>query len=220
MIMTTDVIRSLAAAVLFHSVASLLGQGNEAGTFHVGLGFGVGGHATQFENTLTLLGVSQTSSDDGAAITYAVPIQVQVGVARPISLGIYVEPGAYLDSSATRSNGFMIAGLGLRAYIVNKERFFWMGLLDGGLNNLVIKDRDGSNNEVRDTYLGGHFRVGTGIAFYFGDRVGLQFAARYARYNLPLRSRELNGEEFDLSVYDARLTTSGLQFDMGLALKF
>ena len=68
--------------------------------------------------------VNQTETDGAATVT--VPIEFGVGLSKAISLGLYLEPGRYLDSSATESNGMVMLGLQPRFYLVNRDAFAWL----------------------------------------------------------------------------------------------
>jgi hypothetical protein len=138
---------------------------------------------------------------------------------QPLSLGLYLQPGSYLDSSATRSNSFFIGGLAPRFYAINNDRFnLWVGL-EAGLATLVIKDSQtnaqGDEDDVQYTFSGGHFRLATGINKYFGKTFGLQAALKYASYKLPLRDLEP-----DVNFFDSRLKVSGVELYIGAVFKF
>ena len=196
-------------------------QVNDKGTFHMALGISGGGHGTQYIQTLTIPGISlpiRTEANDGAA-TFLVPIDVQYGLAKPVSLGLFVEPGSYLDSSATRSNSLVIYGFQPRAYIINPDRFTWMGSLQIGSASLKIDDNDQGVSELA-TYKGPFFGLSSGVGFYFGEHFGLQLHARYMSTAFTLKEFEQNGTSVDLSNFEAELNTTGFALQASLALRF
>lgn len=202
--------KSILLITALASNAVLVAQSNQGGVVQLGLSLTGGAYSTEYEQTFFGLTVKET---DGAA-SFSVPLEVNVGIMEPLSIGIYLQPGFYLDSSAERSNSFFIAGLTPRFYAVNKDRFnYWLGL-EFGLSSLIIKENEGETNEIQYTFAGGHFRLATGINAYLTDRFGLQAGLKYAAYSMPLRDLEP-----DLPYYDATLKVSGIEFWLGLALR-
>ncbi|MFZ1687628.1 MAG: hypothetical protein WAU70_09415 [Flavobacteriales bacterium] len=195
-------------------------QSNEGGTFHIGLGWSLGIHSTHYEQQYTIAGYTTNNDDDGAAITRSFLIDLQIGVAKPMSIGIYVEPGNYLDSSATRKNRFIIAGIAPRIYIINKDRFNWMAGPEVGVSALQIEDAEYFGKTYTDSYLGIHVRIATGVAFYFGDHFGIQTQVKYAIHSMPWRDRDPESTLLDDANFDATLSTSGVQFQLGATVKF
>lgn len=196
---------------------SLNAQSHEQGTWQFCLGASLGVHATHFEwkYSFDLLGVPISVSDeedDGAATT-TFPFEVHYGLADRFSLGLYVEPGRYLDSADNNPNRIILVGLSPRYYIINNDRFNWTAMLDLGAGGLEISDKE---ETITDSYAGGHLRIGSGVSFYFGEHFGLQLFGKYAAYNLKWRDREPD----DLPEnYEAKLTTSGFHFGAGLTFK-
>jgi hypothetical protein len=194
-------------------------QVNDKGTIHASIGIALGAHATEYEQTFRVFGVPFTSKEKDGAATVTVPIELGVGITKGFSLGLYLEPGAYLDSSATESNAIASFGLQPRFYLVNKDRFAWVASLQLGLTSLRI-DRNEPGVQSSARYAGGQFGLGTGAIFQFSDLVGLQVFLRYMGNNLPLRDYELNGQSLSLNDFDATLRTSGVLLQTSLAFRF
>lgn len=218
--MSMNRILSLAIVVLPFCAAA---QINEKGTFHLGLGVSLGAHATQYiqNTTINIFGVpitTRTEENDGAT-TVLFPIDIQYGIAKPVSLGLFVEPGSYLDSSNTRSNGLVLFGFQPRAYIINHDRFTWMASLQIGSAGLRIKDMEnGQNTEA--LYKGPFFGLSSGVGFYFGEHIGLQLHARYMSNTFELKEYEQNGTSIDISAIEAELNTTGFALQASLAMRF
>jgi len=211
--------RLLLIVLLAAVVPAIRAQFNRKGTFQLALGLSAGAHRTEYVSTSTVLGIPvRTQTNDGAA-TVLVPIEVQYGVARPLSLGLFVEPGSYLDSSATRSNGLVLFGFQPRGYLVNHDRFAWFASLQIGSGSLRIDDTDGGVKEEA-TYIGPFFGLGSGVAFLFGDHFGLQGHLRYMGSSLQLKEYSRNGAGVDLSSLDAELTTTGIALQASLMFRF
>ncbi len=194
-------------------------QVNDKGTFHAGVGLNLGVHATQYEQTLRVLGVAFTEKETDGAATVTVPLRFHYGFARIFSLGLFVEPGSYLDSSATRSNGLTLVGVEPRFYLVNNDRFAWMAGLQFGGAALRIDDTDDLGT-FDSRYAGSVFGLSTGLGMYFNDMFGLHLDLRYVATNMPLREFTRNGVGVDLNDFEANLRTSGVTLGAALMFKF
>jgi hypothetical protein len=200
-------------------------QVNQKGTWHLAIGASLGAHRTQYISTSTVsipvLGGTyevRTEENDGAA-TVLFPIDVQYGLARPVSIGLFVEPGSYLDSNYTRSNSLVLYGFQPRAYIINHDRFCWSASLQIGSGALRITDNEaGVEEEAR--YAGPVFGLGSGVGFYFGEHLGLRTDLRDLGSALRIKEYRENGQAIDLSAFDAELNTTGFTLQVALALRF
>jgi hypothetical protein len=199
--------------------ALMRAQINAPGRVHLAVGLSAAGHGTEYTVKTTILGIpiQRTTSDGAATVTF--PIEVGVGVAKVASLGIFIEPGSYLDSSATESNGLASIGFQPRFYVVNKDRFAFMASLRLGASALQI-DRNEPNERSQARYQGGHFGLGTGVAFHFSDLFGLQLHLNYLANEFELREYTANGTAIALDNYKAELSTRGLALQASLALRF
>ena len=83
-------------------------QFNQKGTVHLSIGIAGGAHNTQTKQTLHIFGVDLSKTTDSHAATVTFPIQVGVGLADFFSMGAFLEPGSYLDSSVTHSNSIVL----------------------------------------------------------------------------------------------------------------
>lgn len=210
---------SLATLLVLFITGPIVAQVNKAGTIHLGVGLAAGAHATEYRETVSILGVSFTNKSTDGAATVTLPLEFGIGLAKPVSLGIYVEPGSYLDSSATESNGLAMLGLQPRLYLVNGDRFAWLASLRFGGSALVI-DRSEEGTATTARYRGGHLGIGTGIAAYFGDHIGLQVHLNYLANNFTLKEYDINGANVPLDNFDAELLTRGIALQASLAFKF
>ena len=210
---------TLVALLLSSFIGPVVALVNKAGTIHLGVGLAAGAHATEYRETFRVLGLSFTNTSTDGAATVTLPLEFSVGLAKFVSLGIYLEPGSYLDSSATESNGLAMVGLQPRFYLVNGDRFAWLASLRFGGSALVIdRSEEGTNTTAR--YSGGHLGIGTGIAAYFGDHIGLQVHLNYLANNFALKEYEVNGANIPLDDFDAELLTRGIALQASLAFKF
>jgi len=210
--------RALATALIMFPLVALA-QVNDKGTFHFALGVSAGGHGTQYLQKVRVAGIPFEVEDQDGAATVLFPIDVQYGIAKPVSLGLFVEPGSYLDSSATRSNSLVIFGFQPRAYIINRDRFTWMGSLQIGSAGLTIEDSELGISQVAK-YGGPFFGLSSGVGFHFGEHIGLQLHLRYMSTAFKLNDLEQNGASQDLTNFEATLNTTGFALQASLAAKF
>lgn len=194
-------------------------QFNDKGTIHLSVGGAFGGHATEYTSTVTLAGFTNTTRSSDNAATHTFPIQFQYGLTSFFSLGIYAEPGTYLDSNATRSNGVFLGGLEPRFYIVNKDHFAWMASLQLGTIALGIDDSEnGVGSEAR--FWGQHFGLSSGVAIRLSDLVNLQLSSRWLGTRMDLTSLSVNGTAIGSENYTAELTTRGVFVQVSIGFRF
>lgn len=203
--------------LLFSS--SLVAQYNDKGTVHLAIGGAVSAYATEYDQTITILGFPIRTTSDGGAATTTLPIEFHYGFARIFSLGLYVEPGRYIDSVDTKENSIMLIGLQPRFYLINKDRFAWMAGLQLGTTRLTIDDVAAAGSP-RSEFRGGHFGLSTGVGFLFSDLIGIQVHLRYLANTLPLTDYELNGSAVSLDLVEAELRARGVGLQASLNFRF
>ncbi len=213
----------LLTAVL--AAAATNAQFNDAGRFHASIGGAIGFHATKYYQKYTFnffgnpVNVDTTTTD--AAVTFTLPIELDYGVAKFMSLGLYIEPGSYVDSSATESNSVALMGIQPKFYLLNKDRIAILTSLQLGAAALhFVRDENGTVNDSDSRYLGFQWGLGAGMAVGFGDHVGLRFMTRYVNTSMPLRAAEVNGSSVDLDKYEAKLSTGGVLIQLSLCFRF
>lgn len=194
-------------------------QVNAKGVVQVGLGVGLGAHATHFNSEVRFGNLAMKHSDDDGAVTVTFPIEVQYGMADRFSLGICLEPGRYLDSAGTHPNALFLLALSPRFYAVNKDHFAVLFDLDLGLNYLQIESTS-LVAKVKDRYQGGFFRPGCALQWYFGETVGLNVGLYYTAHTFKWKDRDPDDPILDAANYSATLKTSGVLFQAGLQAKF
>jgi hypothetical protein len=189
-------------------------QVNDKGTFHAAVGIAGGAHATTYEQHFL---ITTTTEDGAATVTY--PIELGFGLARVFSLGLLLEPGTYLDSLATESNRLLTLAIQPRFYLVNHDRFAWMASLQLGTSALRYQVEEGAIR-YSSNYRGGHFGLSTGLGMYFGERVGIDLHLRYMATSMDIKDHEVNGQQVDLALWSANLSTRGVAVQASLAFKF
>ncbi len=204
------------AALLLSTLLSA--QYNEKGSVHLSIGGNLGAHATEYDQTVTILGVPVRQTSTGAAVTATLPIEVQFGIAPRFSLGLYGEFGRYVDSVETKKNSTAMMGLSPRFYLVNGEHFAWMLGLHLGATALHIDDVNGLGSP-KSKFSGSHFGISTGVGFLFGETVGLQLQLRYLAHQLPLREYELFDRVLNSKLYDADLKVRGIGVQLALHIR-
>lgn len=194
-------------------------QVNGKGVVQLGFGLDLGVHTTHYEGTFHYLGLSYTDGNDDNAATVTFPIEAQYGLSDRFSLGLYLEPGQYVDSAGTHPNHIFLFGISPRYYLVNKDRFALYIHADVGGSTLRITDVEDGNKLYDDTYSGWHFRPGAEVQWYFGNTFGIHLGVDYAANWFNWRSRSPDDPVLDLFGYSAKLNTSGVQFRLGLQVK-
>lgn len=210
----------LISIALAGSLMPALAQVNGKGVVQVGIGAGVGAHATHFNSELGYGSLALKHSNDDGAVTVTYPIEVQYGLADRFSLGVRVEPGRYLDSAGTHPNALFLVALSPRFYAVNKDRFALLFHLDLGLNYLRIADVQSGLQRFDDRYAGSYLRPGFALQWYFGEVVGLNFGLNYTAHTFKWQSRSPSDPVLSIVDYSATLKTSGVLFQLGLQAKF
>lgn len=195
-----------------------IGQEMVKGRVHLGVGMDLGAHATQYQQTVRLLGIPFGADNSGSAATVLFPIRVQYGLTRHWSSGLYFSAGSYIDSSATRTNGIALIGLCQDFHIVEGERFSWTASVSFGGTRLVIEDKD-ALGAFQSRFGGPHVGVGTGVRLFFTRNVGLRMDLGYFGSALTLNEHQRNGRAVDPNLFDASLNTSGITLHAGLALR-
>lgn len=208
---------AVAAALVLLPMA-VHAQCNQPGAVHISAGANLGIHATRYQETTP----QYSNSDRDGAISYGFPLKVHVGVVKPLSIGVYGEFGGYVDTAGTRSNRTGVIGIEPRFYPVNTDYFNLRLFMQGGYSMLRIEDRYQFAQVGVARYAGPHFAFGTGLGFYAKKVFGMYFDLKYVRHWLPLRSFEANGQEvdFDAFNYEAKLTTGGIQLELGFNVRF
>lgn len=210
----------LLSASLIALATAASGQFNTKGRFHGAIGVGAGGHSTELDQKFKILGVTVANSETGSAGTTSLPIEVGVGLGKPISLGLGIELGRYVpDTNQTnQTNAWAVVALQPRFFIINKDRFAWSAMLQIGGAALRIKD-DTRNAEVDERYSGTAFGLGSGLHFGLSDKVGIDLQLRYLATRMELRAREFNGRS-TMDFYNATLSTGGFIGQLALSFRF
>lgn len=194
-------------------------QVNGPGKFQIGIAGSFGGHATHFENSITVAGFRFASSHDDGAATFSVPFDLQVGVSRRISLGLCLEPGSYVDSAGSHPNRFLIVSVSPRFYIINNDHFALFANADLGMSALRIGEVVSGLKQYDDTYAGGHFRLGAQAQWYFGSTFGINAGLKFVAHSLMWRDRDPEDPLLNSAAYEAELRTTGVQFQIGMQVK-
>lgn len=194
------------------------GQELVKGRVHLGLGMEFGAHATQYRQTVRFIGIPFTADNTSSAATVLFPLRAQYGITRHWSSGLYVSPGSYIDSSATRTNGIALIGLCQDFHLVEGERFSWTASFSFGGTRLVIEDKD-ALGAFQSRFGGPHVGIGTGVRLFFTRHVGLRVELGYLGSSLTLKEHQRNGRVVDANLFDASLNTSGITLQAGLALR-
>ncbi len=194
-------------------------QFHQKGSVHASIGAAFGVHSTTSTFTFHVLGLNVSKTHNDGAATFTWPVQVGYGLSDAFGLGIFLEPGNYVDSNLTRTNGVFLYGIEPRFYAVNKERFAWMLDLQLGGSALRITDNGGGRTK-ESQYKGSAFGLGTGLFFGLSNRVDLQLHLRYVATKMPLRHYSENGKSISTKDFSGELRTSGVAAQLGVGFRF
>lgn len=227
--------KSIHLAIAAFLCVATQAQYNQKGTIHLALGTAFGAHGTEYSwtatQTVNFFGTNFTFTDSGTdtdgAATVTIPIEMDFGVTNRFSMGFFLEPGFYLDSSNTESNSMVLVGLQPRFYLINGDRFALLAGAQLGASGLKI-ERSESNTvlgvttttESSASYAGSGLGLGTAAVFQFGDLINLQAHLRYVATNMKLRDYTVNGDDIDDDAYEATLRTRGMAFQLSLGFRF
>lgn len=146
------------------------------------------------------------------ASTVTWPVEVGVGVSSLMSLGLYGEFGRFRDTSAFTANRFSVIGVQPRFHVVNEDWFVWMVSARVGWSQLQV-DRQVAQVIIQERYQGLQASLGTGVAFYVIDEVGLQVHCHLQSNRMALRELSVDGliQKIDTSSDVQRLWGAAVQ---------
>jgi hypothetical protein len=196
-------------------------QSHTFGTFSFNFDYDIGGHAVEFEQTYDDGTNSITANKDtSGAVTSLFRFDGHFNVLRFLSVGLHMRNGSYIEdpeNTQNKGNKVSVVGLGLRGYLVNKDKVAWYAETTFGGSNLTM------NKELtfiitipyQYKFRGSHFGVGTGLNWYFANNLGMNFEFGYTTQKYTMTDYTLNGEKQDLTNWDNRLTSAGVHFNLG-----
>lgn len=206
-------IRSIVlVATCVPTVMVLHAQGNAPGRLHVG--FGPATSLLRVESTQMRLfeEAALVRKQKYLASTVTWPVEVGVGVSSLMSLGLYGEFGRFRDTSAFTANRFSVIGVQPRFHVVNEDWFVWMVSARVGWSQLQV-DRQVAQVIIQERYQGLQASLGTGVAFYVIDEVGLQVHCHLQSNRMALRELSVDGliQKIDTSSDVQRLWGAAVQ---------
>ncbi|MBK7298387.1 MAG: outer membrane beta-barrel protein [Flavobacteriales bacterium] len=224
-------------------------QSNKRGTVHISLSGSAGFFSTKFDQEFINSGVliKKRSTTDGT-VARTIPLDFQFAITNLLSVGLYFEyggfndlnygsyidfasdtlisnsnqvSGRFIDTLASNSNKLYALGLSPRFYIMNKYRFNWMVGPEFGITVLKFTDVavGFDNKKFADVHAGLHFRLATGVSYYFGKHFGLQAQVRYGMLGVKWRDRDPENTIFDSLDYASKFSASGVQVGLGITVR-
>lgn len=193
-------------------------QAHQKGDIYLSAGVSLGAYATTWEAELVVFNIpfKVTDSDGAASVTY--PINFQYGITERFSLGAYIEPGQYLDSTDSETNSIVAFGISPRFHVVNGGKVNWFVNADLGATVLTWKTSE-TGDLITKGYNAFHWRLGTGMNWFFSNSVGLFVSGTFGSHNFTLNRWEQGGQDQTPANYTEKLKAAGGQFNIGLALR-
>jgi hypothetical protein len=194
--------------------------------FQIRAGFGFAAYATTNEVIFTAFNPDLVFQDEDGTGTLHMPLEIRYELSRRFNAGLDMKFGSYLydpDSAEGKSNSFFVIGIGLEYNFISSDNFRWYGGLGFNTATLELKeslDYFGTPVERTYRYAGGGFKLNSGVLWFFTGTLGLNANLGYDSHNFELKEGEDNGQAWDLSQVDATLDVGGVDFTLGLAVRF
>lgn len=186
-----------------------------------GGGFAVYGTRSTFNYTFA--GLKFTSTEEDAAATLHVPIDVRYAFNKRFNAGLDLKFGSYLyepDSAEGKSNGFAVIALTAEYSLIAREKFRWY--VSFGLNTARLRLRETNTFTQVMTeadYGGGGYRLATGALVFFSRRLGLNVHLGLDSHNFKLDTFRIDGQAQNLNGFTGTLETGGLDGGIGLVVR-
>ena len=198
-------------------------QRNKEFQIRLGLGGAVYGTTTEF--TTRIGAFSYTAKDDDGAVTFHLPLELRYELSERFNLGLDFKLGSYLydpDSAEGKANIFFSAGIGAEYTFISAETFRLYGGVGFNSTALALEEDAvvlGIPVTTRAVYRGGGAKINCGVMWFFGGPFGLNANLGLDTHNFTLKSFEQNGQEWDLSNFDGKLTVKGVDVALGLVVR-
>jgi hypothetical protein len=191
-------------------------QSHTKGTLSFNANFDGGVHGTvaevYFQNTLV-------DQDTSAAATTLFRVDAQYNFLKWLSGGIFLRTGKYLedpDNAEEAGNKVLDFSLGLRAYMVNKDKFSLYFGIYYGTSALEI-NRIYTSTPVQYKWKGNNLSSDIGFNWYFVRNIGLNFSLGYSGHNFDLKEYYINNAAQNLTDWKHTFDTKGGHINLGIA---
>lgn len=168
-------------------------------------------------------GVKFTSTEEDAAATLHIPIEVRYAFSKRFNAGLDLKFGSYLyepDSAEGKSNGFAVIALTAEYSLIAREQFRWYVSLGLNTARLRLRETNTLTQVVTEAdYGGGGYRLATGTLVFFSSRLGLNVHLGMDSHNFKLDAFRIDGQAQNLNGFTGTLETGGLDGGIGLVVR-
>lgn len=192
-------------------------QSHSKGTLSFNASFDAGVHGTiaetRYQNTVV-------GQDTSGAATTMFRMDVQYNFIPRLSAGIFLRTGKYIedpDNAEAAGNSVTDFSFGLRAYLVNKDKFAMYFGLYYGMSGLEINRIYGIVPE-QHVWKGSNLSADLGFNWYFAKNIGLNFSLGYSGHNFDLKEYYINNVSQNLTDWKHTFDTKGVHFNLGIAV--
>jgi hypothetical protein len=206
--------------LIFFSKSEIFSQSHSKNTLSFDLNFDGGAHATFSEQYYNNVLIDQ---DTSGAVTTMFRFDAHYNILKPLSVGLFFRSGKYIeDAENTEATGNKVTdfSIGLRGYMVNKEKFALYAGLYFGTGNLEINRIYFSTIPFRYLWKGGNYSFDLGFNWYFAKIAGLNFSLGYSGHKFDLKEYYINGTLQDLSNSSHTFDTQGAHINLGVVFRF
>ncbi|MBN8703552.1 MAG: hypothetical protein J0M08_10835 [Bacteroidetes bacterium] len=213
--------------VLALTFSAINAQSNKLGTVSGNIGANAGINAAQ----LGKAGISSYTLSDASIFTSNFPIELNLGIAKPLSIGANYTPSNWsiIGESGNVSGKFAALGANINLYIINRNRFNMQLSLTPSY--LLFKPIDFSfnqnSNTIKANLSGVDYKARLLFNIYFTNHFGMYFNIGYntykisiSDYNLLLQDPNLEQELKDLISENFKSSLPGFQGGAGIVFKF
>lgn len=168
-------------------------------------------------------GVRFTSTEEDAAATLHLPIEVRYAFNKRFNAGLDLKFGSYLyepDSAEGKSNGFAVIGLTAEYSLIAREQFRWYVSIGLNTARLQLRETNTLTQVISEAdYGGGGYRLATGTLVFFTSRLGLNVHLGLDSHNFKLDTFRIDGQAQNLNGFTGTLETGGLDGGIGLVVR-
>ena len=209
--------------VILFAVMPLAMKAERKSELQIRAGGGFAVYGTRSTTSYAFPGFTNTTTDEGAAATLHIPLDVRYAFSPRFNIGLDLKFGSYLydpDSAEGKSNGFSVIGIAAEYSLIARENVRWyLGL---GLNSAGLETRE---TDLRTqltsiaTYRGGGWKLSTGAILFFSNHLGVHFQLGLDSHDFTLQQFKLDNQSFNLENFNGRLETVGLDGLVGLVIR-
>jgi len=212
----------LALGILFSTI-HCFSQAQDKGVISIDLGADLGAHLNQWDSKYKGTTVGETDSSGAATTLFR--LDAHYNILSFVSAGLHFRTGKYIedeDNTEAAGNKVNMAGIGIRLYPVNNDKFVWYIGTTLGSSKLEINRKYTFIVDINSNYKlkSSHVGFESGFNWFFAKNFGMNLGLGYSGQKFLLTDYSVNGDPQDLTDWEHILTTKGFHFNIGVAAYF